>query len=67
MRWTTNKPTKDGFYFVKCIGRLSGNMYETVVKVYDNCKKVFYDGDNYWITDSVFTAWSDTPIEPPTN
>ena len=67
MRWTTNKPTKDGFYFVKCIGQLSGNKFETVVKVYNDCTRVFYDGDNYMINESVFVEWSDVPIEPHTN
>ena len=65
MKWTTKKPVTDGFYFVKCIGTIYGNKFISVVKVYANCTKVFYDGDNFSLNDDCFYEWSDVAIEPP--
>jgi hypothetical protein len=65
MKWTKEKPKKDGFYFVKCIGVFSSNEYVTVVKVYNNCEMVFYDGENFSIEYPRFVGWSDCPINPP--
>ena len=65
MKWTNKKPTIDGFYFVKCVGQLSGNKFTTVVKVYNDCSSVFFDGENYTLNDDAFLEWSDVPIDPP--
>lgn len=32
MKYSTVRPTVEGFYWVKCAGGLSGRVYETVVK-----------------------------------
>jgi hypothetical protein len=71
MKYTNQIPTKAGFYFCKCRAMMSGNIYETVVKVYRDregvpLNMVFWDGENFNLSDSVFTAWAG-PIEPPTD
>lgn len=69
MKYTEQTPTENGYYFCKCVGRLSGNIYSTVVNVYGPedypPDTVFWDGTNYHITDDSFTAWAG-PIEEPT-
>lgn len=66
--WTTKHPKQEGFYWVKVRGELSGRVYDHIVKVYEaapNNVLVFYDGDNYRITEPRFMKWSTVPINPP--
>ena len=68
MRWTTTLPTVSGHYWCKCRGELSGNIYDTIVKVTiqkNGTPTVFWDGETYFITHDAFTRWSDQPITPP--
>ena len=63
--YTTKQPTIDGFYWCKCRGRLSGVVYETVVRVSNNGKNVFWDGDNFNMNNHDFLEWSNNPIPKP--
>ncbi len=63
--WTKEKPKCDGWYWCKCYGSLSGELYETMVKVYNQCNTVFWDGTNYSLDCPSFAEWSDSPIERP--
>ena len=67
MYWTLNRPTVDGFYFAKCRGQLTGNTCIKFVKVYGDAKTVFYDGENFNITDDCFLEWGDRPIAHPSD
>lgn len=62
MRWTKDKPTTDGWYWCKCLGTLTGNVFESPVKVYNKGETVFWDGTNFSIDCSNFLEWSDLPI-----
>lgn len=70
MKWTKTKPKVEGWYWVKAVGALSGNVYETMVKVYnskpvkkDEPNRVFWDGSNYSINDNdSFVEWGSEPI-----
>ena len=65
MKWTTNRPTVDGFYWCHCVGMLSGTIYTTVVKVTNNALNVVWDGENFNIDSHSFVSWSDSPILEP--
>lgn len=72
MHWTTNSPTKEGFYWCKCYSILKNSTYITVVKAYSSNTKtkkvdtVFWDGENFTLNKDDFREWSSEPIEMPT-
>lgn len=65
MNWTKQKPTKDGHYWVKARGVLSGTIRPHVVHVYNKGTSVFWDGENFNISYDGFLEWSDTRIRMP--
>ena len=58
LHYTTCTPNVDGFYWVKTKGALSGRSFETIVKVYNQCTIVFYDGENFSVNDPRFEQWA---------
>jgi hypothetical protein len=66
-KWCKKRPTKAGYYWVKVRGELSGEVYTHIVKVCVTKTHawVFYDGENYDISEDRFVKWSTQPIEPP--
>lgn len=47
--WSKQKPTTDGYYWVKARGQLTGRVYIHPVKVSNDGKTVFSDGGNFSI------------------
>jgi hypothetical protein len=82
MRYTTDRPTLEGFYWVRYWAAMADREYETVVWVYYNGafravdpnrahganlsgpNAVFWDGENYSITDDQLRAFAG-PIPRP--
>ncbi len=70
MKWTKNKPTKKGYYWVRSKTLISGKIKDFIVHVYSSTPKgtpdtVFWDGENFSLDDETFLKWSDEPVEKP--
>lgn len=79
MNWTTTVPSKEGFYWVKCRGEMSGKEYIQVAKFYSSQRNnvvdmVYLEGDNYGVRPSQMSIrcnpsnieqYSDQPIKQP--
>jgi hypothetical protein len=70
MKWTTTKPTVEGYYWVRAQGDFNG-VTTTVVKVYASRKHshvdyVYWADENFSINSERFQHWSDQPIPEPT-
>jgi hypothetical protein len=73
MKYTTDRPLVEGFYWAKCSRSLSGGEYETIVRVYSCLGKtspiapdsVFWDGEVFSVNDHKLLAFAG-PILPPT-
>lgn len=68
--WSTEKPQKEGYYWVIAKGILSGRDYVHPVRVY--CSKkggavdtVFSDGENFSIDSDMFNMWYSKEIYQP--
>ena len=75
MRYSTSRPTVEGFYWARCWIPLVGREYENIVKVYFSSgyfrsapgggpNTVFWDGENVSINDDRLRAFAG-PIPPP--
>ena len=66
MKWVTQRPTTNGFYWIKRPNS-SGVRYITVVKVYgrNGPSYIFADGDNFTLEGYDVLLWSDRPIPEP--
>lgn len=61
MKWTTEKPTRDGWYWVRHRGR------RLVVNVCHKATRMRYMGEKLRIKDTYPSVrWSDQPIPEPT-
>lgn len=67
--WTKDIPCKEGWYWVKRIGILSGNIVIGPGKLYRRQKNkpeltVFIDGDNYPAISKQYEYWNERITEP---
>jgi hypothetical protein len=73
LRYSKDKPTVPGFYFVMACGDLSGNVHQTVVRIYKSQKdlkspdRVFWDGDGFSIDNDCFGEFAGPITEPIVN
>jgi hypothetical protein len=73
LRYSKDRPTVPGFYFVMARGVLSGRVCQTVVKVYKSKEDlefpdmVFWDGDNLSIGYDGFNEFAGPITEPVAN
>jgi hypothetical protein len=63
--WTSQHPTKNGYYWCKCKGVLTGRIYVTIVKVTNDGKNVFWDGENFTMNSDDFIGWWNEPVKEP--
>ena len=74
MRYGTNRPTTEGFYWVRCWAAMAGREYETVMRVYFNGSfrvvpgggpnAAFWDGQNVSIEDDRLRAFAGPILRP---
>jgi hypothetical protein len=71
MKWTSDDPSRPGFYWVKCKGLTTGKEYLQITQVYASTKDgptdtLYLDADNYKLKEVIFiTHYSDEPIPQP--
>ena len=68
--WTRNPPKKEGYYWVKAAGQLTGKEYIHPVHVYEGVKgsgewRIFSDGENFGEKCGLFKEWWNEEIPMP--